>query len=310
MKIVDLHCDTISWLQENDQTLWHNQAQYDLKRAKDSGIYLQLFAMFARPAEPNTVLREILKQVEKFHAEIEANQSWIYTLNKYTDLNEPDNQGKLAAVLHLEGGECLGNDLETLRLLYRFGLRSLGLTWNERNQLADGAAERDAGGGLSRLGRRVVAEMEDMGMLLDLAHLSERSFFDALNYYRHPVLVSHANAFALCGHWRNLTDDQLKALRDHGGVIGVTQVADFVSETQPGIDTMIDHIVYIADLIGIQYVALGSDFDGADDMVIKDVAGYRNLPEYLLRRGFNNQEINMILYQNALAVLEKVLPGP
>lgn len=307
MKIVDLHCDTISWLQENDEAIWHNQAQYDLKRAGQSGMYLQLFAMFARPAEPNTVLREILKQVEKFHAEIKANQALVYMINKYTDLYEPDNQGKLAAVLHLEGGECLGNDLEILRLLNRFGLRSLGLTWNNRNQLADGAGERDAGGGLSRLGRKVVAEMEDLGMLLDLAHLSVRSFYDALNYYRQPVLVSHANAFALCGHWRNLNDDQLKALRDHGGVIGVTQVADFVSETQPCIDTMIDHIVYIADLIGTQYVALGSDFDGADDMVIKDVAGYRNLPEYLLRRGFNSQEINMILHQNALSVLEKVL---
>lgn len=307
MKIVDLHCDTISWLQENDKAIWHNQAQYDLKRAEQSGMYLQLFAMFARPADPNTVLREILRQVEKFHTELEANATSIYSLDKYDDLHKPDNQGKLAAVLHLEGGECLGNDLDILRLLNRFGLRSLGLTWNNRNQLADGGAEGEAGGGLSRLGRQVVAEIQDLGMLLDLAHLSVRSFYDALNYYQQPVLVSHANAFALCSHWRNLTDDQLKALRDHGGVIGVTQVADFVSLTRPSIDTMIDHIVYIADLIGVQHVALGSDFDGADDMVIKDVAGYGDLPDHLQRRGFSRPEIEMILHQNALAILEKVL---
>lgn len=307
MKIVDLHCDTISWLKENDETLLHNHAQYDLERAQKSGMYLQLFAMFTRPAEPNIALRAILKQVEKFHAELQANQESMYGLRKYQDLYQPDNQGKLAAVLHLEGGECLGNDLDILRLLHRMGLRSMGLTWNNRNQLADGAGEGDAGGGLSMLGRKVVAEMERLGMLLDLSHIAVKSFYDALDYYRQPVLVSHANVYALCKHWRNLNDDQLKALRDHGGVIGITQVADFVSETRPNLDTMIDHIVYIAELIGIEHVALGSDFDGADHMVINDVAGYSCLPEHLTKRGFSNQEIDMILHQNALSVLQKVL---
>jgi len=307
VKIVDLHCDTISCLQANGQSFAKNKGQYDLARACLSGMYIQFLAMFTRPAEPNIALREILKQVEKYHAEMELNADSVYPLQRYTDLFAPGHQGKLAAILHLEGGECLGNDLEILSLLYRNGLRSMGLTWNNRNQLADGLGEGEEAGGLSKKGMEVVQEMDRMGMLLDLSHISIRSYYDALNYYQKPVLVSHANAFSLCRHWRNLNDEQLIALRDHGGVIGITQVADFVSETEPTSEAMIDHIVYIAELIGVEHIALGSDFDGADHMVIKDVAGYQVLPELLSKRGFTQQETDMILHQNALGILEQVL---
>ncbi len=307
MKIIDLHCDTVSWLRRSNGALLKNEAQYDLERARNSDMYLQFFAMFTLPTEPNIALREILKQMEKFNTELEHNSSRVFQVKKFQDLHDPNNRNKLAAVLHLEGGECLGNDLEILSLLYRAGLRSLGLTWNNRNQLADGLGEGQNGGGLSMMGREVAAEMERLGMLLDLSHIAVKSFYDALGCYQKPILVSHANAYSLCQHWRNLDDSQLKALAEHGGLIGITQVADFVSETQPSTETMIDHMVYIAELIGVEHVALGSDFDGADNMVIKDVAGYSQLPELLAKRGFTQPEIEMILHKNALSILEQVL---
>ena len=143
-------------------------------------------------------------------------------------------------------------------------------------------------------------EMERLGILLDLAHVSVKSFHDALAYYKKPILVSHSNAYALCPSRRNLNDEQLKALHEHGGLVGITQVADFVHEDNPSLETMIDHMVYIAELIGVEYVALGSDFDGADNMVINDVSGYSSLPDIMQQRGFTDHEINMILYSKRI----------
>lgn len=306
MKIIDLHCDTISYLKEIRGSLLQNVGQYDLLRAEAAGMYLQLFAMFTYPAEPNAALRQIVMQAETFHRVLDENPQRIFQVKKFEDLQLPENQAKLAAVLHLEGAECLGSDEEVLHLLYRMGLRSIGLTWNYRNQFADGVSE-GTGSGLSKNGRRLVREMEKLGMLLDLAHMSVQSFYSALESYQKPVLVSHANAYAVCRSRRNINDEQLKALKEHGGVIGITQVADFVHSETPALETLLDHMVHIADLIGVEYLALGSDFDGADHMVIKDVSGYGCLPEQLALRGFSADEIDLVLYKNALSILEQVL---
>lgn len=306
MKIVDLHCDTISILKESRGSLLKNEGQFDLARAQTVGMYLQFLAMFTHPAEPNAALRQVIMQTETFHRVLDENPEKIFLLKKYTDLLLPDNHAKLAAVLHMEGAECLDGDEEVLHFLYRLGLRSIGLTWNYRNQFADGVGE-GSGGGLSKNGRKLVREMDKLGIILDLAHISIQSFYSALEHYQKPVLVSHANAYAVCKSRRNINDEQLKALKEHGGIIGITQVADFVHPDSPSLETLLDHMVHIADFIGAEYLALGSDFDGADHMVIQDVAGYAILPELLAKRGFSGKEIEMILYKNALSVLEQVL---
>ncbi len=307
MKIVDLHCDTISCLSSSGASLLRNEAQFDLERAKTANCCLQFFALFTMPSDRNSSLREVLKQVEKFLAEIESNSLYAYHLKKSSDLLKEDNFNRLACVLHLEGAECLGADVEILRLLYRLGLRSMGLTWNHRNLLADGAGEGQSAGGLSRKGKEIVEEMSHLGIMLDLAHISQKSYYEALAYYSKPVLVTHANAQTLCPHWRNLDDAQLRALADHGGVVGVTQVADFVKEEHANVEDLLDQIEYIANLIGVEHVALGSDFDGADNMVIPQVGGYADLPLILARRGFAQREIEMILSENALGVIRQVI---
>jgi membrane dipeptidase len=149
--------------------------------------------------------------------------------------------------------------------------------------------------------------MGETGMMLDLSHISKKSYYDALELYTSPVLVTHANARALCPHWRNLDDNQLRALAEHGGVVGITQVADFVKEGQANLDDLVDHIAYIADLIGVEHVGLGSDFDGADNMVIANVEGYAALPDLLLKRGFADREAKLICSGNALGVVNNVL---
>ena len=306
MKIADLHCDTISFLQQNELCLASNYGQFDLQRAVQAGIKLQFFAMFTRPDEPNRTLRLVLKQLLKFSQEMEANKNLIEQIRAYEDITAANQAGKIGAVLHLEGAECLGDDLDIFYLLYRAGLRSVGLTWNARNQFASGAAEGDAGGGLSKLGRRLATEMDHLGVIMDLSHMSKEAFYDSMEYYSKPVLVTHANSFSLCPHPRNLDDEQLKKLAEHGGLIGITQVADFVSMERKDYDAMLDHMVYIADLIGVDYLALGSDFDGADDMIINEVGGYEFLPEMIQKRGFSAAETEKILFGNVLKNLKQI----
>lgn len=307
--LIDLHCDTISHLYKTGAALRSNQAQYDLIRARAAGVSLQFFAMFTRPAESNTCLREVLKQLDRYWLEIDNNSTELYPILQRNDLSNAQSQDKIGCLLHLEGAECLGGDLEILRVLQRSGLRSMGLTWNDRNLLADGGGEGARAGGLSRKGRQTIQEMDRLGILLDLAHISTASYYQALELYPKPVLVTHANARALCPHWRNLDDEQLKALAQKGGVVGITQVNDFIKEGGfATIEDMLDHIVYISDLVGVEHVGLGSDFDGADDMVLEEVSQYARMPDLLARRGFALREIEMILGGNAVRVITAVLP--
>jgi len=216
----------------------------------------------------------------------------------------------MAGILHLEGAEAIGNDSEILSLLYRLGLRSLGLTWNNRNLLADGVGEEPGAGGISSKGKEIIYLMEKLGIMLDLSHISVKSYYDALKLYSKPVLVTHANARVLCNHRRNLDDSQLKALAENDGVIGINQVPDFIKEDgKPESNDLLDHIVYISDLIGVEHISLGADFDGADVLLMQGVEEYSRWAQLLACRGFTPAETNMILYENALRVIKAVLGG-
>jgi len=307
VKIIDLHCDTISHIYMTGEALWENSGHFDIKRALKSNIAVQFFSLFTMPSDSNIALRQILKQLDKFYKEFESNAKHLYILKKYSDVEKSENERKIGCVLHLEGAEALGNDVEILRQLYRLGLRSLGLTWNARNQFADGVDEGDNAGGLSIKGREILQEMCCMGIILDLSHISKRAFFEALEYYEKPVIASHSNARTVCDHRRNLDDAQLRALAAHGGVIGVNQVPHFIKGDKSTIDDLIDHITYIAELIGVEHVALGSDFDGTENTIMRGIEDYLNWQDLLGKRGFSRQEVEMITGKNALEVMKAVL---
>lgn len=307
MKIVDLHCDTISRLFTVGESLYSNSGQFDIKRAQQAGVSIQYFALFARPGSVNAALRTILLQIEYYQQSLQAFTEYLYPIYSYQDILAGKERGKIGSILHLEGADCIANDLDLFSLLYRLGLRSLGLTWNQRNMIADGVGEDPQGGGLSKIGVKLLEKMNGMNVMLDLAHISEKGFYDALNHYRKPVFVTHANTRALCSHPRNLSDQQLKALAENGGIIGITQVEEFISTDNATVDAMLDHICYIADLIGVKHIALGSDFDGADNMVIPNVGEYSKMEGLLQDRGFTKQEIQAILSENALRTIQQVL---
>jgi membrane dipeptidase len=275
-------------------------------RASQTGVSLQLLALFTMPCDRNSALRSTLLLAEKLLEQMEEYSDYLYIVKCKEDILKNRNNNKIGCLMHLEGAECLGTDKDILSVLYRLGLRSAGLTWNYRNLLADGIGE-ESGGGLSGKGKMITRAMEDMGIILDLAHISEKGYYDALDEYQKPILVSHANARALCPHPRNLNDHQLKALAEHGGVIGLNQVANFVAEKDPTVDKFIDHITYVSELIGVEYIALGSDFDGAEHMVLNDVTGYKLLPEELAKRGFSEAEIQKILSENAFNTITAII---
>lgn len=189
-------------------------------------------------------------------------------------------------------------------------MRALSLTWNHRNHFADGVGEESAAGGLTRAGRKLVQELSRKGIILDLAHLAGRCFFEALELTERPPLVSHANARKLCEHPRNLSDEQLKALADRGGVIGLSLCPYFItSEAEAGLEQLVDHFSHVAGLIGVEHLAFGSDFDGIEKTVtgIRDVAAYPALPEALSKRGFHPREVELIARGNLERILQENL---
>lgn len=308
MKIIDLHCDTISRICERGEELYSNSGHFDIERALKSGISVQFCAMFASCADTNLSLRQVCQQVEYFHRQLQENQPNLFLVDTGYALQMDENQHRLGLILHLEGAEALGHDMDILYLLYRLGLRSLGLTWNFRNQFADGIGEGLNAGGLSKKGRQVIREMEKLGIMLDLSHIAPRGFYDALEIYPYPALVTHANARSLCDHNRNLDDRQLKALAENGGIVGINQVSDFVSsDNKANLEKLVDHILYIVELIGVEHVALGSDFDGADDIVLPGVQEYASLLAALSQKGLSKREVALICHDNAFRVITQVL---
>jgi len=306
--IVDCHCDVLSRIWAKDEGLFSNGGQFDLQRARQSGVIVQFCSVFA-PGTPDSSLRSVLNQIDKFYVELSLNTGALYLLKTFEDFQKHQGSGSIGAVLHLEGGEALGQDPGLLRVLHLLGLRSIGLTWNHRNLLADGVLDGASGGGLSRLGREVLRLAESLGVIVDLAHIAPRGFFDVLETVAQPVMVSHANTRRLCDHPRNLTDEQLASLASHGGIVGFTLVPEFISSDPlaASLDGFVDHLAYASELIGVEHIALGSDFDGTEKPVLKDVSEWPKLEEALQARGFHPSEIEKITQKNSLNFLEQVL---
>ena len=234
-------------------------------------------------------------------------QNGVSIITSRNDLQKAMRKGDLAVVLAIENSDAVEGSLNVLRMLFKLGVRSIGLTHNPRSLAADGVGESRTGGGLTTFGVQLVEEMNNLGILVDLAHISEKGFWDALEISRKPPIVSHGNCRALCDHRRNLTDEQIRGLASKSGVIGVTFVPEFVDEKKPSIERLLDHIDHIVDVAGINHVGIGSDFDGGGTL-LKDVTEFPKITENLLERGYAENEVKKILGENFLRVLSETLP--
>jgi membrane dipeptidase len=215
-------------------------------------------------------------------------------------------------MLSMEGAEGLEGDLRLLRTYHSLGLRCLGITWNRRNEAADGTYEIGTGGGLTQFGRALVEECGRLGILLDLAHLAPQGVADVLELADGPVVVTHANSHALWPHPRNLTDAQLVAVAETGGVVGFSPVPLFLGEDQKRNDlpTLLDHVDHMISVVGEDSLALGMDFDGMEDSRVaglEDVSMLPNISQGLSDRGYSAEAIGKILGGNYLRVFSEVL---
>ncbi|HHU30490.1 MAG TPA: membrane dipeptidase [Firmicutes bacterium] len=311
---VDAHCDSVRLFSEKYYSFaGHNALGHiDLPRLREGGVNLQFFALFVEPEyRAEKALQRAVQLLEIFWREMDNNKDYLTVIKTKKDLSLAVKVKDLSVLLSLEGGEPLSGGEEFLYFFYRLGVRSIGLTWNNSNCFAGGVAAGESAGGITALGRDLIRKMNRLGIVVDGAHLAPKSYFDLLDIAEKPVLVSHANAFSLCSHPRNLTDDQLRALRDKGGVVGLTFYPPFISEKEPAnLDKLLDHFCYIADLAGTEVLGLGSDFDGIDQVLpeLPDVSCLPSLKEGLRARGFTEKELSAILGGNIVDLLLQNLP--
>lgn len=305
----NLHSGTISYLRgrvppEEDAI----GIQLNIPKMRKGGIDAAFFAVDVTRAWKNH-LSYALDAFGWFNAEIEANATDIRIVRKAADIHTAKAEGKLAAVLTIENSEAVERSLNILRSLYLLGVRSIGLTHNPNTWASTGNDEGETGGGLTKFGIQLVKEMNKLGMLVDVSHISERGFWDVLDITDAPIIASHSNCMTLCNHSRNLTNEQLKAITANGGVIGITFVPGFIAEdgwrNRPPFAQLLNHIEYAIDVAGLDHVGIGSDFDGGGDL-LKDATEYPKITEGLSERGYTDTAIQKILGGNLLRVFEAV----
>ena len=273
----------------------------------------------------------ILQVLDSIHNEISNNPDLFVLIKNSKDFDEIKNN-KIGFILALEGANSIEDDFSRLYKYYDLGVRSIALTHNTRNQLADGCAENQAGG-LTDLGKNFIEELNKLNILIDLSHISEPSFWDVLDIIEKPPIATHSNAKTLCNHARNLTDAQIESIAERNGVIGMNFFNMFIDEdkTSVTVEGLVDHIDYIVDLVGIDHVGLGPDFlnyyiedlkeldeqladlfgdmSEADDIfeVMGDISSFPKLFKVIQKRGYTNNEVRKIKGDNFLRVFKEIL---
>lgn len=316
MRIADMHCDTIRKIHYSNgmYKLYENNLHLDIARMVEQKYCLQNFALFIDLNETLKPCQETLEMLETFRRELSLNADRVRQVFCAEDLIECAESGVIAAVLAVEEGGTLEGKIENLHLFYDKGVRMMNLTWNYKNEIGSPnlcwKQERvpDFGKrneeGLSSFGMDVIAEMERLGMIIDVSHLSDGGFWDIVNNTHRPFAASHSNAASICGVSRNLTDDMIRAVAEHGGIIGLNFCEDFIQfpgtdTEEPLIDTMVDHMKHIVQTGGTEVLGLGSDFDGIPgNRDITNVGDMRKLISAMEQAEFTFDEIEKICWKN------------
>lgn len=315
MFICDCHCDTLSELYNKNASLYENEQHFDIKRQIALGGGLQFCAIYV-PTEVFRYqggLRYTLCLLDKYNQEIKKLHENGIDMLQVRTAEDAGNvlKHKAATLLAIEEGGAIDGSLEALRCLYELGVRAMTLTWSNRNDIADGINEEATGSGLTLFGKQVVAEMNRLGMLVDVSHISTAGFWSVIETSTKPIIATHSNAKSLCSHPRNLNDEQIKALAQNGGLAGITFAGQFLEEDWRNacIESVYKHIDYMLNLIGNDdHIGFGSDFDGISHPPynIQGVQDYKPLIEYLSKY-YSDETINKITHQNVINLLQKVL---
>ncbi|MCD8222232.1 MAG: dipeptidase [Clostridiales bacterium] len=335
MKIVDMHCDTISEIyhrhrEGRDCSLLKNDLHIDLERMEKGDYLLQNFALFTRLRDTDRPFEYAMKLADTFFTEMEPLKTRIGVVTDWAGIEKNRELGRISALLTVEeGGVCQGN-LEFLRIFYHLGVRMMTLTWNFPNELGypnlqipdpdhpEGKPRMavDTEHGLTEKGIDFVRAMEEMGMIIDISHLNDAGIWDVFRYTRKPFVASHSNARALAGHPRNLTDEMIRALANRGGVAGINFSAAFLKNqeadgripTYSRMTDMVRHMKHMKQVGGMDCIGLGSDFDGISSTL--EMGGCEGMPllaDEMSRQGFTDGEIEKVFSQNVLRVYRELL---
>ncbi|MDE5966593.1 MAG: dipeptidase [Lachnospiraceae bacterium] len=333
MYFADFHCDTISELYEHQKTahsqakpwtLMQNPLQVDLPRLRDAGYLLQHFAIFIDMGKYENPYNTAMQMLDLYDRELAASPELVSPVYNLGDINKIMAEHKIAAIATIEEGGILEGDLSRLDALYKRGVRLLTLTWNYPNCIGypNAPLSIDNGSfpitpdtihGLTPFGFLVVEKCESLGIVVDVSHLSDAGFYDVADVAKRPFVASHSSARALSPHARNASDDMIRVLAEHGGLIGVNFHPPFIEgniENPYGtIAGIVKHIRHIYRTGGISCLALGSDFDGINrHLELDDAAMMPKLFYALKKDGFSESQIDAILYKNMLQFYNDYLP--
>lgn len=322
MKIVDFHCDTISQLYDikesgEDINLTKNRLHLDIEKMKKSDYMLQVFASYVDLGSNNKPLESCLSYIDLLYNEVERNKDSIGIVYTYEDILRNIEKNKMSALLSIEeGGVCKGN-LSLLRNFHRLGVRMMTLTWNYENELAypNGyfCDEEKNRKGLKEKGLEFINEMERLGIIIDVSHLSDDGIYDVYNNTKKPFIASHSNARSLCSHQRNLTDDMIRKIGERGGLIGVNFYSSFLNNNYKSsdiskIEDIINHMKYISNIGGIECVGIGSDFDGIEcPLEFENASNMQLIYDEMKKLGFRENDIEKIFYKNSLRLFKELL---
>lgn len=331
--VVDSHNDLLMLVANRPPEQWGSYFRDRwLPQLREGGVDVQVLPVFIDDDfRPEGSLRQTLRMIEAGHRVAEANADEVALCRTGAEVDAVVADGRIALVLALEGCPQVDTDVALLETLFRLGVRMTSLAHFGRTALADGSGEDAAGSRLTRAGVAAVAELERMGMLLDISHLGRGGVQHVLEIATRPVIASHSSARAVLDHHRNLTDEQLRGVAAGGGVVCVNFFVGFVDPARPTVDRLVDHIEHVAQVAGIEHVGIGPDFvkesvderfpllcevvmEGVDvKSCIPGLEGPAGLPlvtEALVRRGFTADDVAAILGGNVLRLFRQELGTP
>jgi membrane dipeptidase len=318
--IFDAHSDILSDITTkylNGETDVFRRYHYDgIVKGKVEG---SIFVIWVEPEYMDNSYARVIKIMDSLKKDYEYSHDILSIVKSYDEMMTAKKENKFYIFIGLEGLENIKDNLDLIDSYYEFGCRHASLTWNEENMLATGAKGR-ASRGLTSLGKKAVKKINDKKMILDLSHLNDKSFFDVIDATDKPLIASHSNARKLCDASRNLTDEQLKLIRDLNGVVGFNSYSDFIGNDKDSqtLEMCVNHIKYMCDLIGVDHVGLGFDYlDYFEDGVFGDASSYikglenssksYNIIEYMLNSGFTKEESEKIAYKNFHKIIKTIL---
>lgn len=293
-----------------------------LDKFNKGGITGSIFVMWVDPPYTDNPKKRIMELIKTVSNEFNENRDIIKHIREFDDFEKAKKDGKLAIVLGMEGLSPIEDDIELIDALYNFGVRHASVTWNEKNKLGAGAPQSNDYG-LTEEGAKVVKRMEELGIVVDVSHSNEKTFWDICEVVTKPIIASHSNCRALCDVKRNLTDDQLRAVAKTGGLVGLNSYREFIDENvdKQDLEHLINHLDHMIEVIGIDHVGFGFDFldfieeeeignhmeigDNSNTRGLENATKVKNLIELLEKRGYSKEYIEKISYKNFYRVMKE-----